>query len=239
MKYLPLALVAILSAACSDMQVSPVAPSATSPAPSPAGPTTRPPQAIYTIALTENGGVAYLNQPWQGTLIVGSSDAAVLPASVGLTCGPQAEQVFGGFVGAIVASCTFQQTGDYMVTASVVAPTGVTTSTTIALHAIPVPEQPKPTPPSSPRPPTVNPSLTCTAAPHGQPTSCNVTVSFDGKPVTSTLDKVVWEYGNGDQATLNGPLSQYAYSQAGTYQVIAHAYYQDHVGTTSTTVVIP
>jgi len=49
-----------------------------------------------------------------------------------------------------VVGCTFDTRGDYVVTASVVAPNAVTTSTTVALQAIPAPVVPAPVPsPSS------------------------------------------------------------------------------------------
>lgn len=232
----------LVSAGCSDMQVSPVAPSATSPVvvgpptgPLPSGPP-------FTIQISANGGDQLFTDspPFQTSVTVsGPSD----PSIITVNCNNGAElQAYPGRRGSFVIACAFSAPGSYPIVATAVdRASGFSTSarTDVTVSVRPVPPPPPPPPPTTQPPAAVHASVTCTAAPHGQPTSCNVTANFDGKPITGNLDKVVWEYGNGDQKTLNGPLSQYAYSQAGTYQVIAHVYYQDHVGTTSTTVVIP
>lgn len=132
--------VALFIAGCHEMQPSPVASSATAP-PAPIsqpGPPRAP--AAFSVNLGANGGIAYLHEPWSATLSVTSTDpSAGLPASVGLRCGDDPEQVFSGFIGLRIVSCTFQQAGTYPVTAAVVAPSGLLTSTSITLLANPRP----------------------------------------------------------------------------------------------------
>lgn len=128
--------IAVLLAGCQQMTPSPVAPSATSPpAPQPQPAPARP-VPTYVVNLTTNGGIAYLKEPWTGLVIVNSSGQSIdTPSTVGVRCGDDPEQLFAGFVGSRAVSCTFQQAGNYAVTAAVVAQNGVTTSTAITLVA--------------------------------------------------------------------------------------------------------
>lgn len=220
MKYLTLALVAVLSAACSDMQASPVAPSSTSPA---APPVTTPPvqRQTYNVSLAANG--AGLVGLWQSTLAVSPVPAgqAVPPAEVTLNCGNgTAAQSMPGFLGLKIVSCTFAAVGDYTVTASVIAPNTETfsASTVVSVQAAP--------------PPPPAPALA---------------LEIDAQRITSTatqaewrfrvfvsepLTNVVWDFG--DHSTGYGTVEQHVYKAAGTYTVRVSADSRDHGPVTKT-----
>ena len=89
------------------------------------------------MSLNANGEVAYVNEVWNTTLVVTSSDpGAGPPASVVFDCGSGiGERVLSGFIGKISVSCTFADAGQYTVRASVVSQNAVTTAT-IPLTAV-------------------------------------------------------------------------------------------------------
>lgn len=138
MKTFPLALVLLTLTACSEMQPSPVAPSATSPVPAQT-PITTPPTSVPRFAVDIHAnGRAVTNQPWSTTVLVSRIDGGVggeLPASVSFDCGTGSPRVLAGFVGASILTCSFASAGAYAVQASVVAPNGVTTSNSLTVMA--------------------------------------------------------------------------------------------------------
>jgi hypothetical protein len=89
------------------------------------------------VSVNANRGVAYVNEAWNTTLVVTSSDPdAGPPASVAFDCGSGiGERVLAGFIGQISMSCTFADAGQYTVRASVVFQNAVTT-VTIPLTAV-------------------------------------------------------------------------------------------------------
>jgi hypothetical protein len=121
--------VALLLSDCHGIQPTPVAPSPTSPVPtSQPAPTPRPVPS-FSVSVNANGEVAYVNEVWNTTLVVTSSDpSAGPPASVVFDCGSgTGERVLSGFIGQIGVSCTFADAGQYTVRASVVFQNAVTT----------------------------------------------------------------------------------------------------------------
>jgi PKD repeat protein len=91
----------------------------------------------FSVSVNANGEVAYVNEVWNTTLVVTSSDpGAGPPASVAFDCGSGiGERVLSGFIGQISVSCTFADAGQYTVRASVVFQNAVTT-VTIPLTAV-------------------------------------------------------------------------------------------------------
>jgi hypothetical protein len=85
----------------------------------------------FGVSVDANGEVAYVNEVWNTTLVVTSSDPrADPPASVAFDCGSGVgERVLAGFIGQISVSCTFADAGQYTVRASVVSQNVVTTVT--------------------------------------------------------------------------------------------------------------
>ena len=130
MRYTLLA-VALLVSACHGIQPTPVAPLPTSPTPTSEPAPTPHPVASFSVSVNANGEVAYVNEVWNTTLVVTSSDpSAGLPASVVFDCGSgTGERVLSGFIGQISVACTFANAGQYTVRASVVFQNAVTTAT--------------------------------------------------------------------------------------------------------------
>jgi hypothetical protein len=198
---------------CSDMQPSPVAPSATSPAatvqPSPSRPA-----PTFTVDLGANGGIAYLNERWQSTLSVSSSDPAQgAPSSVSVRCGDAAEQIFAGFLGARIIDCTFAQAGTVVVAAAVVARTGITTTTAVTLAA-----QARPVP--------VIPDLTLTI--NATRISGNASAAEWRFSVSAndTVSDAIWDFGDG--AGASGTPTQHVYKTQGDMVVRATAQTAHH-----------
>jgi PKD repeat protein len=83
------------------------------------------------MSVNTNGEVAYVNEVWNTTLVVTSSDpSAGPPASVAFDCGSGiGERLLSGFTGQVSVSCTFADAGQYTVRASVVFQDAVTTVT--------------------------------------------------------------------------------------------------------------
>ena len=83
----------------------------------------------FNLSLNANGEVAYVNEVWNTTLVVTSSDPSVgPPESVAFDCGSGiGERVLSGFIGQISVSCTFADAGPYTVRASVVFQNAVRT----------------------------------------------------------------------------------------------------------------
>jgi hypothetical protein len=81
------------------------------------------------VSVNANGDVAYVNEVWNTTVVVASSDpGAGPPGSVAFDCGSgSGERVLSGFIGQITVSCTFADAGRYTVRASVVSQNAVTT----------------------------------------------------------------------------------------------------------------
>jgi hypothetical protein len=123
--------VALLLSACYGIQPTPVAPSPTAPAPTSQPTPTPAPVPSFSVSVNANGEVAYVNEVWNTTLVVTSSDpSAGPPASVVFDCGSGiGERVLFGFIGQISVSCTFAAAGQYTVRASVVFQNAVTTAT--------------------------------------------------------------------------------------------------------------
>jgi len=129
--------VALSLSGCHGIQPTPVAPSPTAPAPtSEAAPTPRP-VASFSVSVDADGEVAYVDEVWNTTLVVTSSDpSAGPPASVAFDCGSGiGERVLPGFIGQLSVSCMFADAGQYTVRASVVFQDAVTT-VTIPLSAV-------------------------------------------------------------------------------------------------------
>jgi hypothetical protein len=83
----------------------------------------------FSVSVNVNGEVAYVNEVWNTTLVVTSSDpGAGPPDSVAFDCG-SGKRVLSGFIGQISVSCTFADAGRYSVRASVVFQNAVTTVT--------------------------------------------------------------------------------------------------------------
>ncbi len=60
-------------------------------------------------------------------------------------------------------------------------------------------------------------SLSCTANAHGTPSPCNVSVTYNGKPLASTsITGVAWDWGDGT-TTATFPTGSRTYPQAGSY----------------------
>jgi hypothetical protein len=95
------------------------------------------PMPSFSVSLNANGEVAYVNEAWNTTLVVTSSDpGAGPPASVAFDCGSGiGERVLSGFIGQISVSCTFADAGQYALRASVVFQNAVTT-VTVPLTAV-------------------------------------------------------------------------------------------------------
>jgi hypothetical protein len=83
----------------------------------------------FSVSVNPNVEVAYVNEVWNTTLVVTSSDpGAGPPATVAFDCGSGiGERVLSGFIGEISVSCTFAAAGQYTVRASVVFENAVTT----------------------------------------------------------------------------------------------------------------
>lgn len=213
MKSLGVAL-ALLVAACGEMAPSPVAPSATAPTPAAPQPTSSRPVAVFTVELNSNGGIAYLNEPWQSTLVVASSDASQgAPSSVVVRCGDAAAQDFAGFLGARIIDCTFTQAGTVVVTASAIARSGVTTTSAVTLTA-----QPRPVPPA--------PDLAFSI--NGARISGNASAAEWRFSVSTndTISDVVWDFGDG--AGASGNPTQHVYKTQGDMVVRATAQTAHH-----------
>jgi hypothetical protein len=85
--------------------------------------------ASFSVSVNANGEVAYVNEVWNTTLVVTSSDpGAGPPDSVAFDCGSGiGERVLSGFIGQISVSCMFADAGRYAVRASVVFHNAATT----------------------------------------------------------------------------------------------------------------
>ncbi len=81
-------------------------------------------------------------------------------------------------------------------------------------------------PPAGPTPPasTTTAAIECTAAQHGSPTGCHVTMTaVDGTSLTANIQSVQWDWGDGQITTTtnstSGAVTSHTYTVAGTYTV--------------------
>jgi PKD repeat protein len=116
---------------------------------------------------------------------------------------------------------TYGALGLYVITAVVRDADGRTAhaSTTALVSAVPV-VTPTPTPALA----GLVATLTCTPVAHGNPTACNVAVTYNGPAVASgAVSRVDWDWGDGTAHIVNNsPLDTRVYAQAGTYRVEAN-----------------
>lgn len=226
--------------ACGGIAADPLAPSTVIPAITPVSDSTPPVTgAPFSIAIDANGGSTFTDTPWQTSVAVTGRSR---PAQVNVNCNNGSDlQTWPGFTGSRVMLCAFPIAGTYTIVTTALSGDGFSVSdrTTVTASVRPVTVVLPPSVPPTPQAPTVNASIGCVPQKHGDPTPCNITATFGNTSITGSLGKVVWEYGDGNQATLTGPLSSYVYNQAGTYQIIAHVYYQDKEGDAFATVIIP
>ena len=128
---LTLLVVALLLSACHGIEPTPVAPAATAPAPTSQPAPAPNPVPSFSVSVNANGEVAYVNEVWNTTLVVTSSDpGAGPPDSVAFDCGSGiGGRVLSGFIGQISVSCMFADAGRYTVRASVMFQNTVSTVT--------------------------------------------------------------------------------------------------------------
>ena len=86
---------------------------------------------------------------------------------------------------------------------------------------------PPPAPAPTPGPPPPNTSgfgtsIACAAKPTGSATPCQAAVTYNGKPQPSaSITQVQWDFGDGETATIAGPVTSHTYWGAGSYTVFA------------------
>jgi PKD domain/Bacterial Ig-like domain (group 1) len=129
--------------------------------------------------------------------------------------------------------------GSYPVTVIVRDSQGRTASAS-ATAVIPA-AAPVPAPPSS-----ALVTFSCTVAPHGSNTVCNVSATLDGHEATTQLEEVAWLWGDGKRNS--NPLpgqsvaisQQHNYAQAGTYTIEVQARFNTGVtATAQKTITVP
>ena len=131
---------------------------------------------------------------------------------------------------ALSTSYTYGRAGSYTVT--VTNPNGATSSGHITITDAP-PTAPTPTPSASA-------AVECTAAAHGSPTGCHVTMTgADGSSLTSQISGVQWDWGDGNPPQAAPAVATHSYTIAGTFQVIATVSAAGQTATAKTNVTIP
>ncbi len=111
---------------------------------------------------------------------------------------------------------TYGRAGGYSV--SVSGPSGASSSANITISD-------PPSAPGSPAP-SVTGTLQCTAAAHGSPTGCHITLTdVDGSSLTANIDRVTWDWGDGAVDTTPTPgstsaaVALHSYTVAGSYTI--------------------
>lgn len=235
-QWLGIFLLAFLAGGCRGALPTPTAPTVitiTTPA-APAPPTATTPQ--FSIVIGANGGQTFTDTEWQTSVVVSGSTT---PSRVTVNCNNGAPlQEYAGFSGAKIVSCAFPAAGDYPVVATALTGGFSTTDrTTVTASVRPVPPPPPPSPPPSPT--RLNVSVSCTPKPAKTDTPCNVTATYGNAVVTSNLNDVRWDFGDGDTQVTAKPFTSHDYPQSGTYRLTINTSYAGNDGEASTTVVIP
>lgn len=215
-KFIPLA-VALFLAGCNAEQLTPVAPSATTPGAPSTGP--RLPQfTAFDVTLRNGTTFAIADSAWLGFLSVLPHEGALIttPSRVLVDCGNGTVINLGAGIGSDIRfSCRWATAGDVVVRAVVEAQNGVTTSAQLPLHV---------------EPPIVVIDVVsvdiavASAVPEGGVQRWTFTPTTVG-PVSS----ITWDFGDGSAGLINGPASAvtHHYQQNGVYVVTATAKLQD------------
>jgi PKD repeat protein len=139
------------------------------------------------------------------------------------------------------AAHTYTTVGSFTVSVTAIDALGraASTSAPVTVNAVPLP--PAPPPAAPPAVPALLLSLSCTVAPHGASTSCNIAARDEtGANVTAALTHAIWDFGDGSVDETYLQLAHRVYAQAGTYVISVTATGPGgRIGHASTTVIIP
>lgn len=175
------------------------------PTPTPQPPPPLPPATISLTATTMTAGVST-------QLSVGNFMGGQSITSTAWTFGDGATAAAtGGLI-----SHTYTTAGTYTASVTATDAIGRTASSTAVMTVNAVPSAPPPPPPPAP---TFVIAITCGTA---TPTTCNLSGTYGGAPIASSAFNASWDWGDG-VTTTTAPLGSHAYTQSGTFLIVATA----------------